>query len=481
MKFMTFLFVFILLTNSFLLFSQVAINTDGSTPNNSAILDVKSISKGLLLPRMTYYEMMAIQNPAEGLIIYCTNCRQDGKGVLSIFNDGKWNTLTANCLLPLAPKALPATSYLVKINWNWESDPNATGYKWNTVNDYSTATQLNALTSKMETGLVCSTEYTCYVWAYNDCGNSLPTTMTQSTLVCNLPTLTTTNVTAILSTTATSGGSISNIGTSAVTARGVCWSTTTGPTVSNSKTIDGSGAGTFISNLTGLSENTTYYLKAYATNGSGTAYGNEVTFKTTTYPVSDIEGNVYKTVAIGTQIWMAENLKTTKYRNGVSIPLVTTNASWAALTSGAYCLYNNDAASFKATYGALYNWYAVTDPRNIAPMGWHVPTDADWTTLINYLGNLSIDGSKMKEAGTSHWSDPNTGATNTSGFTGLPGGYRYSNDGVFYYVGLYSYWWSSTENDTTSAWQRGLYYLDFKVTRDPYDKKYGYSVRLVKD
>ena len=480
MKFKTFLFVFILLTNCYLLFSQVAINTDGSTPNNSALLDVKSTSKGLLLPRMTYYEMMAIQNPAEGLIIYCTNCLQDGKGVLSIFNDGKWNSLTTNCLLPLAPKALPATPYLVKILWNWENDPNATGYKWNAVNDYSTATQLDGLTSKMETGLVCSTEYTCYVWAYNDCGNSLPTAMTESTLVCVLPTLTTTNVTAILTTTATSGGSISSIGASAVTARGVCWATTSSPTVANSKTIDGSGAGTFISNLTGLLENTTYYARAYATNGSGTAYGNEVFFKTDLSPVTDIDGNVYKTVSIGTQIWMAENLKTSKYRNGVSIPLVTTNASWAALSTGAYCWYSNDAATNKATYGALYNWYAVNDIRNIAPAGWHVPTDADWTTLTDYLGNLSVDGGKMKEAGTNHWLSPNTGATNTSGFTGLPGGYRYT-DGVFYYMGNYGEWWSATANDATTAWQRGLYYLNFSVSRDPYDKKYGYSVRLVKD
>ena len=139
--------------------------------------------------------------------------------------------------------------------------------------------------------------------------------------------------------------------------------------------------------------------------------------------VTDIDGNVYHTVTIGTQTWMVENLKTTRYRNGEAIPNITDNASWAALITCAYCDYNN-IPSNSITYGKLYNWYAVNDSRNIAPMGWHVSTDAEWTTLTTFLGGTSIAGGKLKENGTIHWNSPNVGATNETGFSALPGGYR---------------------------------------------------------
>jgi uncharacterized protein (TIGR02145 family) len=240
-----------------------------------------------------------------------------------------------------------------------------------------------------------------------------------------IPTLSTTAASSITTTSATSGGNVISDGGATVTARGVCWSTNQNPTIDNSKTSNDIGTGSFTSNLTGLTANTIYYVRAYATNSMGTAYGNQVTFKTTTdvetNTVTDIDGNIYHTVTIGTQVWMVENLKTTKYRNGDPIPNVTGNA-WAALTTGAYCWYNNDAATYKATYGALYNWYAVADSRNIAPTGWHVPTDAEWTTLTTFLGGESVAGGKLKETGTNHWTSPNTGATNETGFTALPGG-----------------------------------------------------------
>lgn len=213
-----------------------------------------------------------------------------------------------------------------------------------------------------------------------------------------------------------------------------------------------------------------------------TASTVEISFNTAlTYgTVTDVEGNVYKTITIGTQTWMAENLKTTKYRNGNLIPNVTANASWAALATGAYCWYNNDATTYKAAYGALYNWYAVADSRNIAPTGWHVPTDAEWTTLTNFLGGETVSGGKLKETGTQHWSSPNTGATNSSGFIALPSGYRYYN-GAFYNIGYDGDFWSSSAYTTTNALYRDLYYFYANVTRSNINKQSGLSVRCVHD
>jgi uncharacterized protein (TIGR02145 family) len=195
--------------------------------------------------------------------------------------------------------------------------------------------------------------------------------------------------------------------------------------------------------------------------------------------VTDIDGNVYYTVTIGTQVWMVENLKTTKYRNGEAIPNVTDATSWNNLTTGAYCNYDNNSGN-STTFGRLYNWYAVNDSRNIAPYGWHVPTDAECTTLTTYLGGESVAGGKLKEAGTSHWISPNTGATNETGFTALPGGYRY-NYGAFYGIGYNGYWWSSTEDDTLNAWYRYMYYADGHVIRSNISKISGFSVRCVRD
>jgi uncharacterized protein (TIGR02145 family) len=270
----------------------------------------------------------------------------------------------------------------------------------------------------------------------------------------------------------------------------VCWSNTQTPTTSNFKTTDGSGINTFTSNLTGLTSNTTYYVRAYATNSAGTAYGNQVSFLTTNSivygSVTDIDGNVYKTVTIGTQVWMAENLKTTKYRNGESIPNVTVDATWGALTTGAFCWYNNDAANNKAAYGALYNWYSVADSRNIAPTGWHVATDGEWHVLNLYLGGDIVSGGKLKETGTAHWLGSNTGATNSTGFTALPGGNR-NSIGSWGDLGFWGYWWSSTSHDSyfeisSFAWDISLTNGNAAFFSDYYsDKCFGLSVRCVRD
>jgi len=165
--------------------------------------------------------------------------------------------------------------------------------------------------------------------------------------------------------------------------------------------------------------------------------------------MTDRDGNVYTSVTIGTQTWMVENLKTTKYKDGTDIPLVTDDTEWANLNTPGYCWYNNDAATYKNSYGALYNWYAVSTGK-LCPTGWHVPTDAEWTTLTTYLGGESVAGGKLKELGTTHWTTPNTGATNETGFAALPGGYIYY-DGTFDFIGNIGGWWSATEYYPPSA------------------------------
>lgn len=220
-----------------------------------------------------------------------------------------------------------------------------------------------------------------------------------------------------------------------------------------------------------------------ATNGKTTAVFNpNVSYGTMT----DQDGNVYKTVTIGAQTWMAENLRTTKYRDGTAIPNVTDNTAWTDLTTGAYCNYNNTtSADTIATYGRLYNWYAATNSRNIAPTGWHVPTEAEWRTLIYYLGGFSVAGGKMKETGTAHWLSPNTGATNESGFTALPSGirgdWRTTPIGKFVNIGYYTFYWSSTPIDSNFYLLPSLLYNEVTVSQGGFDNTCGFSVRLVKD
>jgi uncharacterized protein (TIGR02145 family) len=196
--------------------------------------------------------------------------------------------------------------------------------------------------------------------------------------------------------------------------------------------------------------------------------------------VTDIDGNNYIAIDIGSQLWMAENLKTTKYNDGTAIPLITDGAAWMNLSSPGYCWMDNDEATYKNTYGALYNWYTVNTGK-LCPTGWHVPTDAEWTTLTDYLGGESVAGGKLKEYGTTHWVNPNTGATNETGFTALPGGNRTDDYGYFNFPGGSGDWWSTVEYSTWVARSRRMTaYYNF-VDSTPEPKKYGHSVRCIKD
>ena len=330
------------------------------------------------------------------------------------------------------------------------------------------------------TGLSAGSNYFGRAYAINNFGISYGVEIPFTTTFA-LATLTTNNVIA-QSTTASSGGNITNNGGSTITARGVVWNTTGTPTISDSKTTDGSGTGSFVSNMTTLSPNTTYYVRAYATNSMGTAYGNEQTFTTTALspPITDIDGNNYNTVQIGTQVWMSENLKTSRYRNGGSIPYVVGNTDWQALTTGAWSYYDHDAAN-DLIYGKLYNWYTTLGD-TLCPTGWSVPTDAEWTILTNYLGGESVAGVKMKSISNAYWNNPNTGATNESGFSALPGGYR-NNVGSF--GNGSAFFWSATEYDVSIAWFRGLVYHNDYVNRSnfffSFSKSVGASVRCLKD
>jgi uncharacterized protein (TIGR02145 family) len=197
--------------------------------------------------------------------------------------------------------------------------------------------------------------------------------------------------------------------------------------------------------------------------------------------VTDIDGNVYKTITIDTKTWMAQNLRTTRFRNGDSIPQVKDNTEWSNLTTGAYCNYNNTVNSdIIAVYGRLYNGYVISDSRNIAPAGWHVARDDEWTALTDHAGGEDVAGGKLKETGTTHWLDPNYGSTNESGFTALPAGYR-----TFYGesedAGFSGSWWSSTVFNTSDVWMQGMFYSSGITYRDHYAKVNGFSVRCVKD
>jgi uncharacterized protein (TIGR02145 family) len=200
--------------------------------------------------------------------------------------------------------------------------------------------------------------------------------------------------------------------------------------------------------------------------------------------MTDQEGNVYKSIVIGTQEWMAENLNTSIYRNGDAIPTNLSDSEWAATTSGAWSYYNNDE-SFACPYGKLYNWFACTDARVLCPVGWHVPTDAEWTVLTDFLGGLGVAGGKMKSTGTIEaesglWYSPNLESINSSGFSIIPGGSRdYVGDSN--YVGISGLWWSATEAVAGYAWYRNLYYSDGSVGQFNSYEQSGFSVRCLRD
>jgi uncharacterized protein (TIGR02145 family) len=304
---------------------------------------------------------------------------------------------------------------------------------------------------------------------------------------------------------AEAAGEIISLGSSDIIQHGHCWSIDPDPSIEDFKTELGptSSTGAFSSDLTGLEEETTYYVKAYATNSEGTGYGDEVIFTTGDGlpcpgmpTVTDNDGNVYNTVIIGAQCWMKENLKTTTYSNGNAIPNVTDANAWSNLTTGAYVWYDNDI-SWKDKYGALYNWFTTINSNGLCPTGWHVPTHDEWTALTDYIGGTgSPHGNELKSC--RQVNSPLGGGCNTSehprwqqdtyygnygtddyGFSGLPGGFR-TDWGTFSLIGKSGNWWSSAEY-ANNAWRRTLDYSYGYVYEGYYYKRGGSSVRCLRD
>lgn len=270
---------------------------------------------------------------------------------------------------------------------------------------------------------------------------------------------------------AKSGGIVTNDGGSAILAKGVCWSISPEPTIADNKTTDGNGLGSFSSNISGLLLNTTYYLRAYATNEVRTSYGEQVTFNNLIY---DKDGNHYNAVVIGNQIWLNKNLKTTKYNNGDAIPKVIGNTEWKNVTSGAYSWYDNEISN-KEIYGGLYNWYTVNTGK-LCPFGWHVPSILEWEQLVSYVGGGDIAGDKLKT--TTGWA-MNGNGTDSYGFHGLPGGFR--ELGNFVEINYIGEWWSTNEWVEWLTAKTLLFYYEGIGIPVGTPKNYGLSVRCVRD
>jgi uncharacterized protein (TIGR02145 family) len=316
------------------------------------------------------------------------------------------------------------------------------------------------------------------------------------------PVLDTYAASLVTSTSATFNGIINSFGYNSVA------SFEFGTTVDYGQIVEGPASGTYIgshstmliaSTVTGLNNGTTYHYRIISENSCDKTYGNDTIFTTLgsgesgivfnsqlSYGlVEDIDGNGYKTITIGNQEWMAENLKTTKFNDGTNINLVTPyDVTWLQLSNQGFCWYRNNLSYYKILTGALYNWYAVNTGK-ICPAGWHVPTDFEWTILTNQAGGESEAGGMLKETGQTHWMTPNNGATNGTGFTALPAGNR-SDGGTFSSLSFYSYlkegyWWSSTEYSSSEAWLRTMVYNSKATSRKSFNKNYGLSVRCLKN
>jgi len=340
----------------------------------------------------------------------------------------------------------------------------------------------------MITNLLASTRYYVRAYATNSSGTVYGNQLSFTTSEVVPPSITTGPVSGLTSSSAISGGIISVKGGVEILANGVCWSTSENPTIADNFTSDRTDSVNFTSTITGLSNGTVYYVRAYATNSAGTSYGDQISFIT---PVTDIEGNIYKTVVIGNQIWMAENLKTTIYNDNAGIPNVPGNAEWMALTTPAYSWYENNITN-KDIYGALYNWYAVSSGR-LCPAGWHAPTDQEFNTLELYLGlpasEINVFGFRGTDQGTrikstTTWTSGLNG-TNSSGFNALAAGYRQYTAGSFVGLGIITYFWSSSDDAANGhpevGWYRRVDNSDPRIFKATTIKSGGKYVRCLKD
>ncbi len=395
-------------------------------------------------------------------------------------------TTPSEVVVPLAPTNLiTQVKTETEINLSWtDNSNNEAGFKIEISSDGEMSWDLVDSTKRDTThgiiiGLSPGTPYSFRVFAYNAQGNSEYSNIASAT-TCTAPVAITTQQTNIGTTIVTLHGTVNpnNYFTDVIFEYG--------PTPdlgfaipAIQSPLTGINDIEVSAEVTDLSPNSQYYYRVKAVNCGGTTYGDNLTFATDPLEVYDMNDNVYHVMRIGTQLWTIENLKaTTPWDASGDVPLIADGIEWSNMASPGYCWYNNDAR-YKDIYGALYNWWAVSW-RRLCPVDWHVPTESDWRVFANFLGGESIAGGKMKEAGLNHWLDPNIDATNESGFTALPGGYR-APDGIFYLVGSFGEFWTSSENSLDDAWFRSLGYNVGTLGRGYDSKKAGYSIRCIRD
>lgn len=366
----------------------------------------------------------------------------------------------------------------------WSTTPNPT------VNNSKTTegTGVGVFTSGL-TNLLLGTTYFARAYGENSRGVSYGLQVTFTTL--GPPTLTTTAVSNITATSATSGGTIISDGGSPITAKGIVWSTSPNPTINLvTKTNNGVGKEAFVTNVNGLVPSTLYYIRSYATNQNNTAYGEQITFNTSIAPlftegsgVVDVDGNQYKTVIIGGQEWMSENLRVARYNNGDIIPYVINDApdKWYFWNTPGYGIYNNNLA-LDVVFGKFYNGFTIADSRNVCPIGWKVPSSDEWTSLINLLGGQNLAGGKLKSSDADKWRQPNVGATNLSGFNAFAGGICFYN-GNYINSGDQASFWTSSLFFAGDFEMIGLLATDEKVIRSipSENKKHGLNIRCIKN
>jgi len=318
-----------------------------------------------------------------------------------------------------------------------------------------------------------------------------------------VPRVHTANVRTVTEYNAVAGGAVRDKGGSEIISYGVCWDTSPDPGIEGDHLSFSEGTGPFFTTINNLELSTLYYVRAFAVNSTGLAYGNEVMFRTNDTPVTDIDGNIYPTVAIGEQVWMTKNLAVTRYADGTPVPFIPEQEWWDSLRvdEKGYCFYNNSTSNL-AIYGALYSWNAAVNGQDsiapevksiqgVCPDGWHLPSDADWKELESYLGMPAQEvnsegwrgqiGGKLKSTGRDYWLIPNEGATNETRFSALPAGDRFPN-GEYFNLRYTTIYWTSTSYDSETAWARGLGYLVTTMYRGHEDtKNWGFSVRCVRD
>lgn len=424
------------------------------------------------------------------IVILTVECKKNDEPTLPVLTTIEPSNITDTTAISGGKIASDGGAKLTSrgICWDVNPNPEASGRRYTKIPD--TGTFVIEIT-----GLKIGTKYHVRAFAENSVGIAYGEDFSFTTGA-TLPDIVTTEASALSAATAVCGGNITgNEGTQIISC-GVCWSKSQNPTISDNKTTKGLGAGSFTANIFGLASNTTYYVRAYATNLAGTSYGNEVSFKTHSVPsgkVADADGNLYDMITIGNQIWMKQNLKTTHFPDGTDIQLVTGKSTWSGMpiTDKSYSWYNYDVNN-KEIYGALYTWIAAMNGagsstskpsgiQGVCPTGWHLPSEEEWIELTEYLGGESVAGGKIKESDTIYWKNPNVGATNESSFTALGAGYRDGYDGSFYGIRYMAYWWSTTDTLSNYAKVRLIYGNQRFVQRLSNKKNFGCSVRCVKD